>query len=771
MVRFPDRRLAPALRLSRPCVLAVTALTLIAVPATAQSSSPATTPSVESFQPNIEPSLHVSRAPGPIELDGRLGDPGWVNAARAVNFAEHFPREKGEPDVPSEVWVTYDDDNLYVAYIAYDDPASIRASLRDRDEMWQDDYFGILLDTYGDAAWAYFLFANPLGVQGDSRFATASGEDDGFDIIYHTEGLVTDSGYQIEMAIPFASLRFPDRPEQTWRATFWRTRPRGSREQHTWAALDRDEPCFLCQFGTLTGISGVRPGGSLELLPSIVGSQAGALSNSSDPSAGIDNGSVGGDVALDIRYAFSGGLTAEGTINPDFSQVESDVAQIDVNTTFALFFPERRPFFQEGSDLFDTNFDVVFTRQINNPQFATKLVGRMGRTTVAYLAARDEDSPLLLPFEERSFVGLAGKSFSNVVRVRQTFLRDSYVGAIATDRRLDDGGSGSVAGVDGVFRFLGNYRLEYQLLGSHTREPNDTTLTQGINGVSFDRGAHTAAFDGESYSGFAQYTSLERSARTWNFDFDYWTATPTFRADNGFESRNDYRRLTMWQGLFFYPSTRLVNQIRPSIFARRDWNYEGVGKRTLVEPGLSLDLVGQTFINFWYDFGSERFADVDFDDIQRWGLFVNSNFSDPIRLGAFVSHGESVFRDRSNPLLGTGTDLEFFGTLKPNTRLVVEPSVNFSELSTSDGSELFSGFIFRVRTNLRFTRELFIRLVVQYNDFSKTVSVEPLLTYKVNPFTLFFVGSSLAYRDFDQPFGLAQTSRQFFAKFQYLFRR
>ena len=355
--------------------------------------------------------------------------------------------------------------------------------------------------------------------------------------------------------------------------------------------------------------------------------------------------------------------------------------------------------------------------------------------------------------------------------MRQTFLRDSYVGAILTDRRFKDGGSGTTAGFDGVFRFLGNYRLEYQLLGSYTREPDDTTLTAGVNGVTFDRGRHTAAFDGESYTGYAQYTSFERSARTWNFDFDYWAASPTFRADNGFEGRNDYRRLTMWQGVFIYPSTKLVDQLRASIFARRDWNFDGTAKRTLFEPGISANLIGQTFVNFWYDFGSERFADVDFDDIQRWGAFIRSNFSDPIRLGAFVSHGESVFRNRAAPLLGTGTNVEFFATIKPATRLVISPSVNYSELNAPDGTELFSGFIFRTRSNLQFTRELFLRLVVQYNDFSKVLGVEPLLTYKANPFTLFFIGSSLAYRDFDEPFSMRQTKRQFFTKFQYLFRQ
>ncbi len=161
------------------------------------------------FQPGVKPTLEIHRAEGPIAIDGGLDDVGWRDAARATGFSENFPDEQARPPVGSEVWVTYDDEHLYLAFLADDDPAAVRSSIKDRDQMWQDDYFGILLDTYGDAAWAYFLFANPAGVQGDSRFATAGGEDDGFDIVYQTEGKITERGYQIEMAIPFRSLRFP----------------------------------------------------------------------------------------------------------------------------------------------------------------------------------------------------------------------------------------------------------------------------------------------------------------------------------------------------------------------------------------------------------------------------------------------------------------------------------------------------------------------------------------------------------------------------------
>jgi hypothetical protein len=391
---------------------------------------------------------------------------------------------------------------------------------------------------------------------------------------------------------------------------------------------------------------------------------------------------------------------------------------------------------------------------------------------VAYLGARDDNSPILLPFQERSFVGQAGKSFTNIGRFRQTFLQDSYVGALVTDRRLDDGGSGSVAGVDGTFRFLKNYQLEYQALGSHTREPNDPLLTAGLEDVTFADGAHTAAFDGESFSGFAQYTSLERDARTWSFDFDYWASSPTFRADNGFESRNDFRRLSMWQGINLYPRARWINQFRASVFARHEWTYGWDKKAWVIEPGISANLARQSYVNVWTTFFNERFAGVEFDGLRRLGFVIESRPVGAVFVGMFASHGDGIFRDRSNPFVGTGTDAEFWATLQPLTRLVIQPSVVYSELNRPDGGgEVFSGFIVRTRTSLQVTRELSLRVVVQYDDFDKALNLEPLVTYRLNPFSMFYIGSSLAYQDYDLPGrNLTPNSRQVFTKLQYLLR-
>ena len=727
---------------------------------------------VNTFQPNVKPALDIRRASGPIQIDGDLNDAGWLDAARAKNFTEIRPGDQTQPPVETESLVAYDDANLYVAFLAHDNnPQSIRATLQDRDAIWQDDFVGIMLDTYGDGAWAYEIFANPLGIQSDARW-TSQNEDDGFNIVYHSKGKVTDAGYQVEMAIPFSSLRFPDRAVQNWRITFFRTHPRDSRRQYSWSTVSRDNPCFPCQFGTMTGIENVKPGGSLELLPSVVGFQSGSLR---EQDSRFVNQKVDGAASVGLQYAFTPSLVAEATYNPDFSQVESDAAQIDVNTSFALFYPERRPFFQEGSDLFDTFYNAFYTRSINDPVVAAKLTGRLNRTSLAYVGARDEHSPLILPFEERSAILQTGRSTSNILRARRTFGEDSYIGGMLTDRRLEGGGAGTLYGADGVFRFKKNYRFEWQAVFSHTKEPNNANLTAGISQrqTHFDNGKYTTAFDGESFKGNAVYASFEREAKHWNFDFDYWASSPTFRADNGFVTRNNDRRTSVWTTYNFYPNTKIFDRINPALMAGRFWNHSGVRKDDWIRPRLNLQFKKQTYVFLGSVFSTELYRNIEFRGIRRIELNVNSNFSKPVELGLWFSYGRSIARNLATPVLGRGFDFQTWSTLKPLQRLIIQPEFSYSELNHPNGAEIFSGYILRNRVNYQFTRELFLRMIVQYNNFDKGLSLEPLLSYKLNPFTIFYLGATQQYLDLDPETGardFTQTSRQFFMKFQYLVR-
>ena len=244
--------------------------------------------------------------------------------------------------------MTYDDDFLYAAFICYDDKMSkLRVSLTDRDKIYDDDNIGILIDTYNDHKQAYEIFLNPYGIQGDGIW-TRNSEEMNFDMLYDSEAKIYSDRWVIEIAIPFKSLRFPEKDEQEWSIHVIRTRPRESRMQMSWANISRDNSELMTQAGILKGLMKLKKGKQLELLPYVIGSQYGFREDDSDPNSKFINEKVKGDLGIGIKYGFSSNLTGELTYNPDFSQVESDAAQIDVNTSSAIFYPEKRPFFLDG---------------------------------------------------------------------------------------------------------------------------------------------------------------------------------------------------------------------------------------------------------------------------------------------------------------------------------------------------------------------------------------------------------------------------------------
>ena len=738
------------------------------------------------FNPKYHPTLQVPRVDSKITIDGDLSEPAWREAAIADGFAENQPGNQIKPPVDQKVLICYDEHNLYLGFVAYDDPKTIRYSLRDRDDIFSDDYFGILFDTYGDASWGYELFVNPLGIQGDLRMLGNGNEDMSLDLVWESRGKVTDSGYQVEVAIPFSSLRFPNKPEQVWKAQFWRDRQREVRRKFSWAALNRDNPCFMCQFGTLTGITGIKPGSKLDLLPNIVASQQGELV-SADSTLRFQNDKADEQLALNAKYALSSNSSAELTINPDFSQVESDATQIDVNSPYALFYSEPRPFFQEGADLFDTRITSVYTRSIARPQYAAKLTGRFGRTNVAYLVARDDKSPIIVPLEEKSYVFGGGKSVSNIARIKQTFWEDSYIGAVVTDRRQEgNSGGGSLVGGDLALRFLKNYRYEFSALASRTQEPNDTALSTGTADSTFERGRHTVRFDGEQYWGHALYSRFMRDARVWSAQLEYQENSPTFRADNGFVTKNDFRQLQGWTNLFFRPNKKYLITWYPMVIVGRVWNFDHVRKDEWFIPHLEFTSIGQT--DFWVEYlwSREQFRGVIFPGIKRAEFYFYARpggiggFSVDYSVGRFIARGDQL----PVPVLGKGATVSVSMTLQPARRLSIEPSLDYSNLYYPDGGpRIFEASVTRCRFIYQFTRELFLRLVAEYRDFDdyngdtpmtytrdRGFTLEPLLSYKLNPFTIFYIGSTHDYEDLLANGAYRRNSQRFFVKFQYLFR-
>jgi len=620
------------------------------------------------------------------------------------------------------------------------------------------------------------------------------GEDDSYDMVWESAGKITDSGYQIEAAIPFSSLRFPNKIEQVWKIDFWRNHPREVRGQYSWAAYDRDEPCWPCKWGTVTGIRDVKPGKGIEILPTFIGYKAGALNGNGTPGTAYQfiNDDADGAFSLGGKYAVLSNMVVEATYNPDFSQVEADANQIDVNSSFALYLQEKRPFFQEGSDLFGSYFNAVYTRSINNPEFAAKLTARMDKTSVAYLLARDETTPIMLPFEDNSETLKGDKSTSNILRVRRNVGEDSHVGFLATDRRIDGGGSGTLISTDVGIRLSKNYRFMIQGIATHTTEPDDVNLnnqfkwreisddeTDTTNFV-FDNDGYTTKLDGEKYWGHATFVVLSRESANLYTELSYLERSPTFRADNGFQPVNNMRSLQSHSNYHFRFDEGLLERISPSLLLRYKKNFGNEIKQRLMEIGLEGKFrLAQMGFHALYRRETQLYRGVDFDNVWMIHNCIHSTPSKLLAFGGSINYGNEIAK--SYMVMGKEISASFWFDLKPINRLLIENSYNYVKSdSLETGGRLYEGYTVLSRWNLQLSKGLTFRLIGQYNDFSNSYDLDPLLTYRVNPFSIFYIGSTFDYSEFDSFYDDEQedingtstrlASRQFFMKLQYLFQ-
>lgn len=733
------------------------------------------------FTPAFNPKLETSRATVGIKIDGQLDDAVWHTAARTSNFVERYPGDNTEPPVKTNVLVTYDSDHLYVAFACYDNPALIRATMTQRDQYSGDDQVVVSLDTYGDAAWAYLFQVNPYGIQKDLLWTKTFGENQGFDLVWESAAHINDSGYTVEMAIPFASLRFPNHDVQSWRMNFLREHPRESYRQYSWSPNTHDDQCLPCQWGTVNGISGVQPGKGIEILPAFVSSQASRRNSATDK---IVNDDIMGEPSLGAKYSISSDVTAEATLNPDFSQIEADAAQIDVNTTIALFYPERRPFFQEGSDLFITLFNSFYTRMVNDPTFAAKSTARWSKFSVAYTVARDENSPYSIPVEEEGWTPVIGKSTVNVVRGLGNIGNGSTLGFLVSHRAYEHSGAGVILAGDAEIKLNRNYSIVGQGIISHSKEPvmADSILVNRYNLPSgrFDNDKYTVDLDGEKYWGTAFITELRRRSRYWNFTIDYNQLTPTYRTQVGFDPWNDQKNFFVYTTYNFRPKSGLFERISPQLGVDRRWSF-GAGELDVVRKwahaqanvGANLRWA-QTFVGFGYQHGSERWFGTEYGGLWTANFDWFSQPFDKLGYNLSIRYGvgAAVYAEAK----GRETNLSAGLEIKPIDRLVIEPSFDYSRsISTSeDRSVFYRGYIARARTRFQATQALSVRLVTQYNDFRERWEVDPLMTYRLSPFSVLYVGSTYDYDNFiNQLTGRTDyklTSRHFFLKLQYLFQ-
>jgi hypothetical protein len=723
--------------------------------------------------------VRAVRVDGPFSIDGRLDEPQWSQAEAFDAPLEIDPRENLPALQRTDIRILYTDDALLVSFVCHDTNMSeLRAHITDRDRLYLDDYTILIIDTFGDAQKAYEFFVNPLNVQGDALRANEN-EDDSYEMVWQSATTVGPTSWTVEMAIPFKSLRFPDRPEQTWKILAGRNYPRVTRAVYAASPIDRNNECLTCQGMPLLGISGIKPGLAMEILPYAAASQAGALQDTDDPATPFDEGKIKGRAGIGLKVAPSPDLVVEAVVNPDFSQIESDAAQISVNTTFNLFYQERRPFFLEGSDLFRGNgngfggpaLQLFYSRTINDPLVATKVIGKSGGLSYGFIGGSDRNTSLFVPGEEQSDLVETGMaSLASVGRVRYDFGDQSYVGGILSHRSIKSDGSNVVGGADFNYRWDQNHSVRGALYLSRTDELSDTVMFDDMR--TFSSTGHTAAYDGETYGGLAGRLEVSRATREMSASVTYEDVSPTFQAQNGFVTRTDRRVISFSGGYTAYPDEgSTLTRWGVSGFTGLQFNYDGQRKERFLFLNYNANFKGQINLSIGVlALNQELFQGIYFPRIPRANINVNGNPNNSLSFGISFEAGNFIYREGTPPELGYGHQGGLDATVRVTDRLRVSASYSRARLSSdATGQLFFDGNIYRTTGYYYFNTEAFLRVIMQYDTFSKGLNAYPLFSYKLNAFTVFYAGTTRNLTNFsDRPAGWTTTKTQYFVKLQYL---
>jgi len=773
----------------------------------------------------------------PPVIDGKLDDEIWKSATVFKDFYQWRPSDSAAASVRTEVFAGYDARFIYFAFHAYDDPAKVRASVAKRDSIFDDDVVGLLLDTFNDKRRAYELFFNPLGVQQDG-FLTEGGNDDfSIDIVMESKGSLTPDGYAVEVAIPFKSLRYEAGKGKLWGVHIIRQIKHVNGEQDSWMPISKDQSGLLSQAGHITGLEGISTERTLELIPSLTLSETGKrkapITVAQIAQGGrFVNEPIRFDPGLTGKYSITPTVTLDFAVNPDFAQVESDQLVVQANQRFPIFFPEKRSFFLEGIDIFQTQIAAVHTRAIIDPDFAVKLTGKIARNTFGLLLASD-NGPGNFSEDERPTANprLLDKNASvGILRLKRDIGKsDSFIGFLGTYRQFVDT-KNALGGFDGRFRVDKTTTFSWQALATSSRR----------NFFFPDQGQ----FLDRRKNAFIYAVDYTKDGRHFGYDLSSVGRTQYFRADVGFNRRNN----TNNPNLFFRynsepkPKARLISwRLYTDLSANFDWQRHSQNAND--ETQLQLNFRKETQVGFGIEKGYERVFESEFgptrqpgsncvannnctfagDDNERStsnrGLYmyagstpnkkVNFNFFanrrwgaldfdfgagpnfprvSPTALAAAAAQASGRCTGNNQPTIcnapqdpGPGDFLHFEGgiTFQPTTALSATLNFTKERLKRYDtGLLAFDENIVSLRSTYQFSRFLFARGRVDFDSIASNVKGQFLLGYTPNPGTALYVGynDDLNRRGFN-PFsgqlepGFRRNGRTFFVKMSYLFRK
>ena len=760
--------------LSHRFALVLTGFSLCAVLAVPAIPSPA------QAKPESVPSARfdIVRASVPIKIDGVLDEKAWSEAPVIPLPYEWQPGDNIPSPVKTECLVTYDLRNIYIGFRCFDpEPRKIRAHLMDRDDtdtLILDDHVSFMIDSFNDERRAFQFRVNPMGVQADANFSESEGyEDFSWDAIWDAAAKITDWGWALEVAIPLSQLRFhASEGTRTWGFSAERSWPRDSRHRMTSHPRSRSVNCILCQFNKLTGFEGITPGRNIEIDPTFTASRTDEMNPAEYPDGPLARGKGDTELGVTAKWGITPDLILNAAVNPDFSQVEADVAQLEINRRFAVFYPEKRPFFLEGADFFLTPVQAVFTRTVIDPIWGTKLTGKAGRTAMGFFAARDQITNLMFPSNQGTYPlrePLSQDALGGVFRLRQDIGKMSTLGVLYTGRAGNDYYN-HLAGADGFFRLDQKNSITFQFLHSETAYPETVALDYGQRQGRFGGNAATLQF--------------QHASRSWIILAGYEDLSPGFRADYGFVPRVDTRDLSaaLFRQIWGKPKG-WFNYIRLGAMGEVVYDQEG----TLTDRELTLGMLYQgnleSQVNLHGIF-ARTFANGQYFDTAYGALAFRIRPFSGSEIGIQGMAGQSV--DFINARLADGFSVGPNASFHLFRRLNLIASHAYERLSL-DGDTIYTVNLSQVKLVWNFSVRSFVRAIVQYNDQKLNPAmysfpVDPgtqdlftqfLFSYKLNPRTVLFIGYSdnAAGGVFQalgpDRIGITKTDRTFFLKIGY----
>lgn len=727
--------------------------------------------------------INIPKVSAQLVIDADLSETAWQQATPVEILYETRPAENTPALVKTTAYVMENGEFFYLSFVAEDpDPTQIRAFYRDRDKIWDDDNVGIKLDTYNDNKLAYQFFINPFGVQADAiENEITKMESDAWDGIWHSAGKITATGYQVEIAIPLRMLNFNDQLDrQTWKIELLRFYPRDVRHRLSSNKIERANPCWICQMSQATGFAGAKQSNHFTLVPALVmgASQQREVTAQQNGDWHTENNL---EPSLDLKWGITPDISLNATLNPDFSQVEADEAQVSVNDTFALFFNEKRAFFLDNADYFSSPLDLVYTRNVSSPDAGVKLTGRQKQQSFAFFAANDKSTTFIVPGNISSDIAfLAEKSENAVLRYRNDVTPELSMGWISTLRQAEDYHN-FVHGVDVKYQWNDQNKLIAQVLRSDSEYP--ATLAAQLAGEAALR------VSAEGLSDTTKYLDYQHENRDWSWYSRYLAMGEHFRADMGYQPQTDFYKQTHGGSYQWYSDSPWWNRLQ--LWGDWDITHNTAGELLEKEAEMEVQLWGalQSYGFIGVTQRDRVGSRLDDDRLVVDGnsqLFTERTFSvggevQPyagVYLGLETEMGKKL--DFRNNRLGDGLEISPELKWNVNAHMQIQARHIYRTLDAA-AAEVFTANLTDLRLSYQFSVRSFLRLALIYSDIqqnpfnnlgtvtarSKTLGSQLLYSYKINPQTLFFAGySDNAFSD-DEVQDLTRAERSVFMKFSY----